>query len=147
MAAPVKNRSYVIPFSRFLLSLIFIVSGVSKLTDWNETVGMMAQRGLPMAPVLLGASIIIEILGGLGLFFGNHARLAATALALFLIPVTLAFHGFWNFTGPEQSLQAVMFLKNLAILGGLLQVVGHGAGAYSVDESREKRGEPLQKAA
>ncbi|MCS7271144.1 MAG: DoxX family protein, partial [Gemmataceae bacterium] len=54
-------------------------------------------------------------------------------LIVFLIPATVIFHNFWAFEGQEQQMQMIMFLKNLAILGGLLLVVGFGAGAYSLD--------------
>jgi putative oxidoreductase len=54
-------------------------------------------------------------------------------LAAFLVPVTLIFHGFWNYVGAEQQMQMANFLKNIAIMGGLLYIASRPADVYSLD--------------
>src|SRR6266571_1580453 len=119
---------------RFLIALIFLLSGFGKIGGFAQTVGFMAGKGLPMAEVLLVLSIIIEIGAALMLVLGWKARLGAAALFLWMIPVTLIFHNFWGVPAEQQQLQTIMFLKNLSIMGGLLYVMAYGSGAYSLDK-------------
>src|SRR5262245_11706041 len=65
---------------RILLSTIFILSGLTKFTDWNGTAQYMASHGLPMIPVLLPLAGFVEIAGGLAILFGAQARTAAVLL-------------------------------------------------------------------
>jgi putative oxidoreductase len=55
-----------------------------------------------------------------------------------LIPTTLLFHNFWAMQGMEQQDNMIHFLKNLAIMGGLLILAAYGAGAFSIDARRSK---------
>jgi putative oxidoreductase len=107
---------------RVFLSVIFILSGIFKLTQFSAVAGMMASKGIPLASVALVVTLLIEIGGGLLLLTGFKAQYAATIMALFLVPVTLVFHNFWAFQGQAQQEQITNFLKNLAIIGGLLAV-------------------------
>jgi putative oxidoreductase len=99
---------------RLLLSLIFIVSGIFKLTGFAATAGVMANMGVPLPKLALVITILIEVGGGLLLLTGFKARYAALVMALWLVPVTLVFHN------PTHQDQNVHFMKNLAIIGGLL---------------------------
>jgi putative oxidoreductase len=120
-------------FARVLISVIFILSAISKAFSWSQTEAFMVSRGLPFVNVLLTVAVLIELLGGFGLLFGRFTRFWATVLFLYLIPVTLTFHAFWMLAGPEAQNQMAHFLKNLTIMGGLLFVAAHGAGRYSID--------------
>ena len=73
---------------------------------------------------------------------GFKARWGALALLIFLVPVTLVFHNFWAVPPDQQQIQTVNFLKNLSIGGGLLIILGRGAGAFSIDE-RPARSAPV----
>ena len=117
---------------RILLSVIFIVSGVEKITGFEGTAGYMASKGLPMVNVLLVLTIIIELGGGVMILVGWKARWGATAIFLFLIPVTLIFHPFWNFEGQEMTQNFINFFKNLAIMGGMLYIMTFGSGPLSL---------------
>jgi putative oxidoreductase len=118
---------------RILLAVIFIISGFGKLTAFAGTAGYMASKGLPMVPVLLVLTILVELGGGILLAVGFKARWAALALFLFLIPTTLVFHKFWGIDAAQAQMQQTQFLKNLAIMGGMLYVFAFGPGAYSAD--------------
>jgi putative oxidoreductase len=105
---------------RVLLSVIFILSGLGKLPHFHDVAGMMAGKGIPLASVALAITLLIEIGGGLMLLTGYKARYAALVIAIWLVPVTLVFHNFWAVPAAQQQDQMINFLKNLAIIGGLL---------------------------
>lgn len=119
---------------RILLALLFLDSGFAKIGGFAGTAGYIASKGLPMSQVLAAAALAVEVLGGLMLVLGWKARWAAAALAGFTIVVTLIFHSYWAMPEAQQAMQKLMFLKNLAVTGGLLTVVAFGAGRWSVDQ-------------
>jgi putative oxidoreductase len=119
---------------RVLLASIFVYSGFGKITDFQGTVGYIAGAGLPMAQVLAVGAIIVEFIGGLALLIGFRARWAALAFVVFLIIITPIFHNFWSAPEAEAMSQQINFIKNMAIIGGMLMVVAFGPGRYSVDK-------------
>lgn len=112
------------PIGRALAGILFLVSGIGKVLGFSGVAAWMNSAGIPAAGVLLVLTILLEVGGGLALVTGFQARLAALALALFLVPVTLIFHGFWHADAAEFQNQLNHFLKNLAILGGMLVIFG-----------------------
>lgn len=127
--------AFVMFLGRLALCAIFILAGIGKFMDYEGTAKYMESAGMTMIPVFLYAAAVVEILGGLSLLLGFKARIGAIVLLLFLIPTTLIFHSFWHLEGADRSLQQIMFLKNLAIFGGLLYVAACGAGKFSVDRA------------
>jgi putative oxidoreductase len=117
---------------RILIAIIFLVSGIGKIGGFAGTAGYMASKGLPMAEVLLVITIVIEIGAAAMLILGFKARLGATLLFLWMIPVTFIFHNFWAVPAAEQQLQTIMFMKNLAIMGAMLYIMAFGSGKYSL---------------
>jgi len=113
------NRKWQLLLGRVLMSVIFILSGLGKIPHFHDVAGMMAGKGIPLATVALAITLLIEIGGGLLLLTGFQARYAALVIALWLVPVTLVFHNFWAVPAQQQD-QMINFLKNLAIIGGLL---------------------------
>jgi putative oxidoreductase len=107
---------------RALLGALFFISGLTKVFGFVGVSGWIASAGVPAPDVLLAIAITIEVVGGLLLIIGWQARWAALALALFLIPVTAIFHGFWSADAAHFQDQLTAFLKNAAILGGMLLV-------------------------
>jgi putative oxidoreductase len=107
---------------RAFLGALFFVSGIYKVLGFSYVAGWIASSGLPAPELLLAATIGIEVIGGLMLITGYQARLAAAVIALFLIPVTAIFHGFWSVDAADFQNQLTQFLKNLAIFGGMLLV-------------------------
>ncbi|MBI3344194.1 MAG: DoxX family protein [Gammaproteobacteria bacterium] len=116
---------------RILLVLIFILSGYGKLTGWDGTLGFMASKGIPLTSLFLALTIAVELGGGLLIALGLYARWAALAIFLFLIPVTLIFHPFWS--DPSQM---NTFMKNIAIMGGMLYIMTYGSGPYSIKQEK-----------
>ena len=123
---------------RILLSQIFLMSGIHKITAWDQTAASMTKEGMVAVPILLVGATVFEIAGGLSVLLGWRAKLGAFALIVFLIPTTLIFHDFWTYEGQQQQMQMAHFMKNLAIMGGLLVVLGYGAGCCSVDRKAHR---------
>ena len=135
-----KMQCFGTLWGRICLSAIFILAGVGKIFDFQGTADYMASKGMCMVPVFLVGAILVEVLGGLSILLGCKARYGAGALALFLIPVTYIFHNFWTMEpGMERMIQMQMFLKNLAIYGGLVYVWACGPGSCSCDGRCEKK--------
>ena len=118
---------------RILLALIFVMSGFGKITGWEGTAGYMASVGMPMVTLFLIGAIVLEIGGGLSLILGFKARWGALALIVFTIPATVLFHNFWAMEGADAFTNQIMFMKNVAMIGGLLMVMAFGAGPLSID--------------
>lgn len=125
VATPALN-SILILAARLLMAWIFISAGFSKTgAGYAGTAGYMESVGLPGA--LLPVVILLEIGGGLALVLGFQARLAALALAIFSIVSAFIFHT------AADPMQQIMFMKNLAMAGGLLAFTVFGAGRLSLD--------------
>jgi len=125
--------------ARLTMAAIFLWSGGGALLAPESTVTLMQQYGMPFAAVLVWPTIALELGGGLALVLGWQTRLAAGALGLFVLAGALVFHAFWA-VDPAQVLEAeINFMKNVAIFGGLLMLVAHGAGRYSIDARRAGR--------
>lgn len=129
-------KSSLVVVARVLLALMFVLSGFSKLADLSGTAGYIASAGLPAASVLAVMAVLLEVVGGLALIVGFQARWAALALALFTVMASVLFHNFWAMPAEQQFMQQLMFMKNLAVTGGLLFVAAMGAGPASFDARR-----------
>ena len=121
---------------RLLLALLFLPAGISKIGGFAGTVGYIASKGLPMPSVAAVIAIIVEVVGAVALIAGFGTRWAALALAGFTFIATFLFHNFWAMPAEQVMMQQLMFFKNIAVVGGLLVLAAHGAGAWSVDAKR-----------
>jgi len=120
--------------ARITLALLFVFSGADKLfLHTAGAVEYMRVVGLPLPGFLVYPVGLVELVGGLLLAFGYRAKIAAGVLAAFTVVATLFFHAFWASPADQAVLQTIMFMKNLAIFGGLLLVVIHGSGRWSLD--------------
>ncbi|ODU69731.1 MAG: LysR family transcriptional regulator [Novosphingobium sp. SCN 66-18] len=113
---------------RILLAAIFVLSGLSKVAAPAGTISYIASAGLPLPQVGLAIAVIVELGGGLALVAGFRTRFVAAILALFSLATALAFH---NHLADQN--QFIHFFKNVAMAGGLLQVVAFGAGRFALD--------------
>jgi putative oxidoreductase len=134
MDTPLK---WVQLMGRIAVGAIFLVSAIGKLVNWSGTVAFVATKGVP--EILLAGATALELLGALSLLAGFKTRWGVVALVIFLVPVSLVFHGFWAYQGMEQQQQLVHFMKNVAIGGGLLIVFAAGPDALSVDSRLARR--------
>jgi putative oxidoreductase len=122
----------VIPFvGRLLISVIFLLSGLSKIAAPVATIGYISSAHLPVPALGLAIAILIEVVGSLALIAGYRVRLVASIMAAFTLAAALAFHN--NLADQDQFIH---FFKNVAMTGGLLQIVAFGAGRFSLDARR-----------
>jgi putative oxidoreductase len=112
------NTNTISIIGRVLLATIFVFSGIGKVMAPEATIGYIASSGLPFATLAFAGAVAVELGGGLALAFGFKARIVAAVLAAFSVATALAFHN--NFGDQNQLIH---FLKNIAMAGGLLQVV------------------------
>jgi putative oxidoreductase len=117
------------PAGRVFIALIFVMFGLNKIFNYGGTAGWMEAMGVPGS--LLPLVIILEILGGIAVIVGWQTRLIALALAGFSVLSALVFHA--NFADQAEMAN---FMKNIAIAGGFLFLVAHGAGAWSLDNRK-----------
>lgn len=113
---------------RILMSTIFIVAGYGKIGAYAGTQAYMESMGVP--GVLLPLVILLELGGGIALLIGWQAEIAALLLAGFSLVSALIFH-----SDLSDQMQQILFLKNLAMAGGLLYVASVGAGAFAIRRS------------
>ena len=125
---PSSSQRITTLIGRALLSLIFIMSGLGKVADPAGTIGYISSVNAPMPEVAYGIAVFVELVLGFSLLIGFKARLAAAGIAVFTLMAAFLFHN--NFA---DQIQMIMFMKNITIVGGLLLIVAHGAGGFSVD--------------
>lgn len=131
------KENWFLLISRVFLSHIFILSGLNKIGGFAGTKQYMMgyapfnAMAEPLVSLFAVGAIFLEVVGGILLLLGFKTKIGAIMLIIFLIPTTLIFH-----TEFSERIQMIMFMKNLAILGGILAIVAHGAGKISIDGRR-----------
>jgi len=119
---------------RVLLAWFFLSEAYARAVDWSGTTMLLAMKGLPAPAVLLFIALSVMALGGLSLLFGVRARLGALALFAFTIIATVTMHDYWKLhEAAARAADYDIFVRNLAIAGGLLVLVGLGAGKFAID--------------
>jgi putative oxidoreductase len=135
MNSTVSGNPVVPLIGRILIAALFLVAGVGKAMGFAGTAGYMAKLGFPAPEVMTAIAIVIEAGGAILLIVGWKTRWVAWGLAIFVVVATLAAHRFWDIQDAAQMMnQRTQFLKNLAIIGGLLFVASFGPGSISVDK-------------
>jgi putative oxidoreductase len=114
---------------RILMGVLFLIFGIVKFFNLGAIAQSIAGAGLPYSSVLAVLSACVEVVGGALLILGFKARYSAGVLILYTLVVTAVYHS--DLFGTGQT----MFLKNFAIIGGLLYAVAYGSGKYSFDKS------------
>jgi len=120
---------------RIWLALLFIWSGYTKLAYMAANVAYMKAYGMPLAEVLIWPAALFELVAAAMLVLGWKARWAALALAAYTLIAALIFHGYWNVPADQVLDQQTHFMKNVAIVGGLLFVFAHGPARFSIERS------------
>ena len=136
--AAVGGQDALLLLARVGLAAIFVQSGFGKLADLGGFTAGLQGMGVPLASVLAPLGAVVEFFGGLAIALGAWTRLAAILVAGFTVAATLIAHRFWAVPAEQQAMQMIQFMKNLAIVGGLLAVVAAGGGRFSVDGFRHR---------
>ena len=118
---------------RVFLSFIFLYEAYDSIVYFKQTQAIMTSYGLTWHQDLqLYGAIFLLVMGGIMLLIGYRSSLGAVLLLLYWVPVTFIAHSFWNDPPDAQRLQSILFMKNIAISGGLLMVLVNGSGRFSV---------------
>jgi putative oxidoreductase len=126
---------------RVLLGLLFLMNSAPRLkAGLGGTIGYFTSLGMPAPEFFAWLSTAIEIVFGIALILGVATRYSALLLLVFTIIATALAHRYWQYPMPAQVGQYINFIKNLAIIGGLLLLFVTGAGRFSVDGWLRKRG-------
>ena len=113
--------------ARILISTLFILNGVFKISNYDVTVGWMEGFGIP--GILIIPAIILEIVGPILIILGYKAKIAAGLLSLFCIATAVIFHNDFS-----DQMQLGSFLKNIALAGGFLFIFINGTKDFSLDK-------------
>ena len=118
--------------ARLAIGALFLWAGFRKMFNWNATETSMQGKNTKWISLLLPIAVSLQIVGGLSVVLGFYARIGALLLIGFTLPATIQMHDFWRLTGKERVSEKAHFLKDLAIVGGLLLLILTGSGDYSV---------------
>ena len=119
---PTFTQGAISLLARWLISVIFVTSAYSKIFGWSSNVEYMNSKHMPAAAFLLVVALLVEVAGSLCLITGFGARIAATVMFFYMIPVTFLLHEFMS----------VNFQKNLGLMGGLLMIAAFGPGGIAL---------------
>ena len=117
---------------RIFISSLFIVEAIRKFFSPDEGMIYMSDYGVP--EILFYPSLIFEFVVPLILIAGFKTRFFASLLFLFVLSVTVIFH-----TDFSNNMQMISFLKNLAIMGGLLIIISNKPQMCSIDYYLESK--------
>lgn len=133
-------HNFLILAGRVLIGWLYVESGFRKLLAMDPFIASLTRRNVPWATVWGWIGTLIEFCGGLALLLGAFTRCAALAILVFTIVATLIGHRYWEIAEPAaRRMQHSHFLKNLAIMGGILLLFVTRAGRFSVDGWRGRR--------
>ncbi|MFT4939475.1 MAG: putative oxidoreductase [Paraglaciecola sp.] len=119
---------------RILLGLYFILPGLQKITDFDGMSQYMDAHNVPMVPVLLIITIVIQLAAGAALIVGYKGKIAAFLLAGLTLVISIYMHNFWAMEeSAARGHEMQNFVKNMAIMAGLLYVAALGTGKFSLD--------------
>ena len=119
---------------RVLISLVFLMSGLGKVFQFDGQVAYAASQGVPFASLAIMISIVAELAAVTMIIIGYKARLGALILFVWMIPVSIMLHAFWNIEDPmAQQMHMIMFMKNLAMMGAMLLIMAFGPGPKSIN--------------
>ncbi len=128
--------SRVLPLiGRLMLSSLFLVSALRIMTDWGAAIGYASAEGFSHPAAWTGVTLAINLVFGLCVAAGFYTRASALVLAAYFAVLTFAGHAFWTYTGADYAMHLNHFMKNIAIIGGLLVVGSYGPGRVGMDRS------------
>jgi putative oxidoreductase len=126
-------RDIIDLIGRVFLAAIFIFEAFDTILYMEKTKETMAQYGLTWHPdLMVYASTFLLLLGGTLVLIGYRTYLGVVLLLCYWVPITFIIHDFWNYPKDQLRLQSILFMKNIAITGGLLMLAGKGSGRYSI---------------
>jgi len=130
-------ENFCLMAGRILMGAYFILPGIQKITDFDMMSSYMEEHSVPMISVLLPLTILLQISAGAAIIAGYKGKIAAFILAGLTLVISIYMHDFWDMAeGIEQTHELQNFVKNMAIMSGLLIVAAVGTGKFSLDNKR-----------
>jgi putative oxidoreductase len=113
-------KNYLQLLGRVIVGAFLLFNAFNHFANLGMIAGYAASKGVPLPSLAVLGSGLLLAFAGLSLLLGYRIDIGIAALALFLLPVTLMMHDFWNVEGQARVAEMVNFLKNFAILGSSL---------------------------
>lgn len=125
---------------RLLMGSYFILPGLQKITNYQGMTDYMLAHNVPATTILLPITIILQITLGLAIIVGFKGKIAAFILAGLTLVISIYMHNFWAMEEGVQKVHEMQnFIKNMAIMAGLLVISGIGTGQFSLDNRQSKQ--------
>ena len=112
---------------RIFISLVFLLSGINKIGNYESTIGWM--ESLDMPGIFLVPAIILEIGAPILIMVGYKVKISAALLSLFCIATAVIFHNDFS-----NQMEFISFMKNIGLTGGFLFLIVNGAKDFSLDK-------------
>ncbi|HEY4123088.1 MAG TPA: DoxX family protein [Rhizomicrobium sp.] len=125
---------------RIAIGWYLITQAWTYALDWNGTVDLLEARHVAAPPVLFGLFLAVVALCAISLIVGYSTRYAAMALFALMLAIAVLLHNFWTMHGDARAENFEMFSRDVLLMGGLLLMVGMGAGRFAADNSGKKKG-------
>jgi len=131
---------FISPFiGRLALAWFFLSEVYTRAGAWGANVSLMALKQIPAPPLLFALAILVMILGGLSLVLGFHIRPGAMLLFGFTVISSVLMHDYWHIKdAAARAADYEIFARNIAIAGGLLLLIGMGAGPFALDNRADR---------
>lgn len=130
-------ENFCLLLGRLLMGSYFILPGLQKITNYQMMTDYMLAHSVPAPAFLLPVTIVIQIVLGLAIIIGFKGKLAAFILAGLTLVISIFMHDFWSMAeGVQRTHEMQNFIKNMAIMGGLLVVTNLGTGWLSLDNRK-----------
>ena len=105
---------------RVLLGIYFLLPGLGKILTYSDNIILLTSKGVPLTPIALPLTILIEVILGAMLIFDRYIKMSSMILFALTLLINIFIHDFWNLSGVMQSHEAQNFYKNMGVAAGLL---------------------------
>ena len=117
------NWGSLIRVAEVMLAPVFVLGGLLTLRNPQSHADQLARLRLPFPLLLVRLNAAVMVVAGSALAFNILPALASASLALVLVPTTVVGHAFWIAEGTARQEQLAHFIKNVAVLGGLVAMI------------------------
>ena len=115
-----KIDSLIMVVGRVLLGIYFLLPGLGKILTYSDNIILLTSKGVPLTPIALPLTILIEVILGAMLIFDRYIKMSSMILFALTLLINIFIHDFWNLSGVMQSHEAQNFYKNMGVAAGLL---------------------------
>jgi putative oxidoreductase len=124
---------------RWVMAWFFLTQAYRYGLDWNNTAILLTMKNIPTPPIILLIALVGLLLGSLSLLLGFCTRAGALALFAITIAATVTLHDYWHIRAEAaRGADYDIFVRNIAIAGGLLMLIGMGSGRFGMDNVKPK---------